>query len=231
MSESVAIDWEALEAEMFRLARQDIALFAERFPDETYYGFWLDCNADYGEVLLCLNSVEALEHSAHNLSDAELQNRKAFREMDIRMYERMCEKLGEEYRRTTPNPADTEPEYDDNPDKRREELQWSPGDWRYQGFNSSAWDEGFWDQVTSLVIDKVMEDEPEADEDDDDWRSPTAERFMQTACRVLVALEQANAFDCLKRTPDFKTRCSDHDESLDDTDQRLKAVRDQMASE
>ncbi len=52
--------WDEVEERLFRASVQALLQFAQRHGDETFYGFSFDCNADYGEVLLCLNSETAL---------------------------------------------------------------------------------------------------------------------------------------------------------------------------
>ena len=54
------MNWDEVEQTLFRAALTAMQRFASRHADETFYGFSFDCNADYGEVLLCLNSEKAL---------------------------------------------------------------------------------------------------------------------------------------------------------------------------
>jgi len=219
-----AVDWNVLENTMFELAKADIEEFAKSHRSETFYGFYLECNADYGEALLSVNSVEALEEVAHHPSAAELRNREAFRRIDINIYKRMCEEFGDEYRKNNPNPE--EYEYDDDPDKRRAELKWSPGDWEYQGFNSARWEKGAWRKLSGEVIEAVMaEEEAEENRDDDWWRPNAARQFMDAACRVVVRLESGGVFNCLSVTPDFACKCADHDEPEEMSEERLASVR------
>ena len=225
MDKPDGINWAGLESEMLRLATEDVARFAKQFGNETYYGFFLDCNAEYGEVLLCFNSIEALEYSAHNVSDAELRNREFFRQMDISNYKEMCEEVGDEYRNIFTNPADHPREYDDDPDSRRERLRWSPGDWKYQGFNSPAWEEKTWKRLSSQVCDALLDAEFDDEEIEESYSSQIVEQFMQTACRVLIELERTNAFACIDTTSNFECRCADHDEVEDEAMDRLAKVR------
>lgn len=218
MNDKPPIDWNALEQEMLRLAKHDLTLFAKSHGDETYYGFHLDCNAEYGEVLLCLNSVEALEHSAHNLSSAEIQNIKATHEHRVKRYQEMCKKLGDEYRAQKPDPADTPPDFSVEPESRLAELRWSPGDWKYQGFNSNAWDEGLWSEFSEEVCEATIDEEYDGDE------SPIVAKFMEVACRVVVQLARSEAFSALKRTPDFECRCADHGDTEEEAAARLGKV-------
>ena len=62
--------------------------------------------------------------------------------------------------------------------------------------------------------------------DDDDEASDWHEQFLETMCRILVSLENENAFDVLRRDPDFRLCCADHDESLEDGAARMQRVRE-----
>jgi hypothetical protein len=152
--------------------------------NEEFYGFIFDCNADYSEVLLCLNT------------EAELS------EWSERNY----------------------PTY--SQDDRDRHLRWNAGDWKYQGFNSTepdlekVWQEG-WQHIEQQVQDSWLEQNDDTDPEDD-----VATKFMVSVCVVLIKLERANVFNCLSRTPGFRTFVSDHDESLEDAWERLKWVRD-----
>ncbi len=53
------IDWAELENVLVRLAITTIERFAAEHPTEVFYGLGFDCHADYGQVLVCLNTREA----------------------------------------------------------------------------------------------------------------------------------------------------------------------------
>jgi hypothetical protein len=59
-----AIDWKAFEAALLQLFRDDLAKFIQEHSDETFYAIGLDCNALYGDILLCANTPEALRERA-----------------------------------------------------------------------------------------------------------------------------------------------------------------------
>jgi hypothetical protein len=180
---TIAIDWADLEKTLHSLCLHEIGKFAQSHRTETFYGFALDCHSDYGQVLLCLNTPEALCQMAIAYSNGSPPRKAA------EVYER--------------------------------ELRWSLGDWKYQGFNSETFEKS-WDPFQELVSNAYDEEEP-AD------RTPTQERFMQSACRVLLRLESSNAFNSLQRTDDFQTLAMDHDESDSAAWERLEAVRVEMA--
>jgi hypothetical protein len=58
------IDWGDLETRLFELCASDIKRFANAHSDETFYGFALDCNADYGDVFLCVNTPDDLSRTS-----------------------------------------------------------------------------------------------------------------------------------------------------------------------
>jgi hypothetical protein len=60
----VSIDWLAFEKELAVAIEAQIWRFAPKHIKEAFYGFGLDCNASYGDILLCLNTPQALAKSA-----------------------------------------------------------------------------------------------------------------------------------------------------------------------
>lgn len=59
-SEKTIIDWVELEERLFRLVVYETKAFAQTHQQEVFYGYGFDCNANYGDVLLCVNTEEAL---------------------------------------------------------------------------------------------------------------------------------------------------------------------------
>jgi len=57
------VDWKALEEALVRSIKSQISEFAAVHGDEVFYAFALDCNADYANVLFCLNTLESLDAS------------------------------------------------------------------------------------------------------------------------------------------------------------------------
>lgn len=53
------IDRGELEDLLVRLSSGTVKRFAAEHPDEVFYGLGFDCHADYGQVLVCLNTREA----------------------------------------------------------------------------------------------------------------------------------------------------------------------------
>ncbi len=99
-------------------------------------------------------------------------------------------------------------------------LRWNAGDWKYQGFNSPDFDTA-WEPLETIVSDICMDEE----EDEETFLTPTQDRFMKSVCRVLVRLETAGAFDCLRQTENFKAYVADHDELESESWDRLASVR------
>jgi hypothetical protein len=166
----MTIAWADIENRLYELCASEIRRFAKANSDETFYAFALDCNSEYGDVLLCLNTPDELRRGGND-------------------------------------------------------VRWSLGDWKYQGFESGEFEKA-WRRYARSVTEACMEEE----EDERTFLKPTQDQFMRTACRVLVRLELTNVFESLRRTDDFKTWVADHDELDEESWGRLDSVRQQMAS-
>ncbi len=202
------IDWPTLEDRLFDLAAKDIARFAAAHGNETFYGFALGCNSEYGNVLLCLNTPDFLQECATEYA-AHPPNQEAFDDICRSIEETLGKKIFSEDPPTTP-------------EDEEEELRWSLGDWKHQGFNSKGFESG-WRSFERAVLDACTDEE----EDEETFLTPTQDRFMRAACRVLVRLESEGVFDVLNRTSDFRTYVADHDESDEDSWGRLEMVRNE----
>ena len=168
----VDLDWAKLEQALAASIASEVASFAKEHPEESFYGFALDCNADYANVLFCLNTPEDLEESAREYSEIN-------------------------------TPSEIE--------RQKADLQWGLGDWKYQGFNldSTSW----------KGMEPYLEEFAELSNEED------TEEFLITCCRALLSAETNGAFLPLRRTPDFRVACIDHDENLAAGDRRLERVR------
>jgi hypothetical protein len=127
------IDWVSLEQTLFRLTEVDLREFARKHARETFYGFAFDCNSEYGEVGLCLNTTGLLkvQRAAPN------PNAAFFASLD--------KKLG----------------FKASPAATSRKTRWDLGDWHYQGFNSKAFDRG-WRRFQTAVIKRcTVEEEDE----------------------------------------------------------------------
>ncbi|MBT4867623.1 MAG: DUF4303 domain-containing protein [Planctomycetaceae bacterium] len=183
------IDWNQFETLLAELTTREVEAFAASHATEPFYGFMFDCNSDYGQILLCLNT------------EAELQ-------------------------------ADAESAKEGNPDFDAEETlegwcnsrRWNAGDWKYQGFNSTEFDDA-WEPFETVVSDMCMDEE----EDEDTFMTPTQDKFMKSVCRVLIRLDNTGIFDRLSKTVDFKTFVADHDELDSESWERLASVRTESA--
>jgi hypothetical protein len=102
------------------------------------------------------------------------------------------------------------------------ELEWSFGDWRYQGFNldSVAWDAGWSDaQVeVSNALNILL-----SNREQQRFEALNAD-FMRMACRALLRVSASDAMAILNKTSDFRVLCTDHDEGPDEGFERLSAV-------
>ena len=179
-----AADWKRLEETLRRASAEAIGTFASAHGGESFYGFALDCNPDYGEVLLCLNTEAGLARTAAghyaDWSPREVEGR----------------------------------------------LRWSLGDWRYHAFNTEPPCAEAWERAWSATVERIQEAFAEAEDAEAD---DMEERFLVSACRVLLALEKDGAFDALGRDPGFKTLVAGHDEVIEDSWARLLRVRNRRS--
>ena len=202
----MGIDWEQLEEKLYELTRSDIGYFSTAWPDDRVYGFAFDCNSEYGQVLLCANTKEDLQAHAEKYAKGKTPNAEAFR--------KISESLG------------LEPQLPSNDvEAEIESLLWSLGDWKYQGFQSQAFTDG-WSPLESAVLTWCLESDEE--EDPETFMTHTQVEFMRRVCHVMVRLEQDEAFDILNRTDDFKTWVTDHDEPEESAWDRLNEIRQEM---
>jgi hypothetical protein len=171
------MEWPKIERRLLRASKEALQSFASEYSHVSFYGFIFDCNADYGEVLLCLNSeqdlAERAKHSYPNYSQEEIER----------------------------------------------SLRWNAGDWAYHGFNVEARFARKWEKQWAATQERIQSAYFE-DEDDE-----VSELFLQSVCRVLIAMERSGAFNCVSRTPGFKALVRDHDEALDDAWERLDQIR------
>lgn len=203
----MTIDWELLEQTLYDFTKTDIELFSKTFPRERLYGFAFDCNSEYGQVLLCANTEEDLRKQAEKYAKGDSPNAEAFR------------KISEKFGLEPSQPSD-------DVDAEIDELRWALGDWKYQGFESAAFQDG-WSPHASAVLNWCLDHDEESDPET--FMTPTQAEFMCRACRVMVRLEQDKAFNALNRTEDFKTWVADHDEPDEISWDRLNEVRREMS--
>jgi len=108
-------------------------------------------------------------------------------------------------------------------EQEEQELRWSLGDWKYQGFNSKKVNAG-WKSCERAVLEACMDEK----EDEDTLMTPTQDRFMRAACSVMIQLESSGAFDAFKQTAEFKTYVADHDETEDESWERFAQCRSEF---
>lgn len=208
----MSIDWDELEDRLYELSVAEIKRFAARHRKEKFYGFAFVCNSAYGTVALYLNTPEFLRTAA-NGSHLSPEIREGYEKFtrDIE------EALGFNVCRN---------ERDVAPEDREKEIRWEPGDWKYDEFNSDTFDLG-WSPFARAVHEYCLEEE----EDKGTFMTPTQDRFMRSACRVLIRLESTGVFEALNRTSDFGTFVTDHDESDEKSWRRLNSVRKETRDE
>ncbi len=59
-----SVDWQQVQETLVFLVTEYIRAFAAHHPDERFYGLAFDCNADYCQVFVCLNTEEDLARQA-----------------------------------------------------------------------------------------------------------------------------------------------------------------------
>ena len=62
----MAINWGAFETQLLDSTTRELTSFGAGNALESFYGFMFDCNSDYGQVLLCLNTEESLQKQAES---------------------------------------------------------------------------------------------------------------------------------------------------------------------
>jgi len=171
------MNWKKIEPRLRDASAEAIRAFARDHAAEAFYGFCFDCNAEYGEVNLSLNTEDDLWAYA------------------ARVY-----------------PSYSQREVEG-------ELRWNSGDWKYPGFNSDppyaeAWNAA-WAETQDAIHAAYLDDESEV----------VPERFLESVCRVLIAMEKDGGLEPIARAKGFKALVSDHDEAIADAWARLLRVR------
>lgn len=127
------LDWPSIQATLFVLVRGDIEAFAPQHQSEEFYGFFLDCDSYYGNVLPCLNTAALLRHQAETYKH-DLQS--------------------------IAGPAVTPDLYASKTVAEIEEkLRWSPGDWGYLQINRRDEWRKRWDPMFKSIENARDEDE------------------------------------------------------------------------
>jgi hypothetical protein len=194
------LDWSRIEAALFRLVVAEIKRVAKKYKGEPFYGFAFDCNSDYAEVLLSLNTESGLQERALRAAAPNDPQKKVWADID--------KKLGLEIKRETRSPVYYE-----------QKMRWWTGEWKYMCFQSRAFEKA-WAPYKD-AIEAASDEDSEESMDIDQIRKD----FMAMACRVMVRLENTKILDMLPRTSDFRTWVSDHDELPGESSRRLARIR------
>lgn len=101
---------------------------------------------------------------------------------------------------------------DESINAESEELRWGLGDWKYHGINLEP-------KENWLEYRAALPGIGELAHPDD------VEKFLVSACRALLRIEQGDILRNLKITADFRIACIDHDESILNSEERLNALR------
>jgi hypothetical protein len=191
-----------------------IKAFAKEHPNETFYAFAIDAS------MLCLNSEECAAATLKQHQDDWDRRTRTLRSMDEMTQEdhrdeKFSLNLAEKYDGLDrSNPEACLAVINKNRTRRREEgcdyrtpdgirrLRDNTGDWEYQGFADLEEEHGF-------DHDLYSEHYNAAGESSDGHALKT--EYAKTMTALVEALIAADAFACLRRTPDFKATWVDHD--------------------
>ena len=177
-------DFASNERQLIDASVRAISEFATQHADELFRYFAFDCNAEYGEILLCLDTEEnsITQAKKHEAYVSERRHKLSYDDTESLEWAI----------NTIKNPiAGPVLPYNNN-----------TGDFRYQGFAGVSFlDE--WEEFS------LSDDYPGefADSEDDYLECKAAVLFS----RVIDALVEQNAFDCLKRTSPFLVGFALHD--------------------
>ena len=97
------------------------------------------------------------------------------------------------------------------------ELCWSIGDWLLTDENSEDFQD-VWDKYQTVISDEWLDQ----DESLEDTENCVSAKFLAMACRVAHKLNSEKAYDCSNRSEDFKYFVCDHDETDEDSWERME---------
>ncbi len=178
-------DFLANERELISESMRAISEFAEQHSNELFNYFAFDCNADYGQILLCLNTAESSAASAKK-HEEYITNR---RHEELSYDDDYSIEWAIE---TVKNPISGPVlPFCDN-----------TGDFQYQGFAEVS----FLDEWQNFTL---ADDYPGRFEDSEDDYLECKATVMFS--RVIDLLIEQNAFDCLQRTSPFLVGFTFHD--------------------
>lgn len=103
-------------------------------------------------------------------------------------------------------------------------VKWNCGDFRYSFYNDDR--DRLWNAIWRPIGRTYERLNSELFDGDQRAALRWGERFAETTCLVALDLERSEALAGLKRTPDFRVICVDHDETMAESDVRLDRVRE-----
>jgi tetratricopeptide (TPR) repeat protein len=194
--------WERFEQMLYAASCAALEAFAAEHASETWYGLIFDCNADYGDILMCLNTESDLakcisEHYSH-YGPAEK--------------ERLRWNAGDWTHQGFNRDGKAGKAWDRAWRLFQKETGLELGD------------------LTSELKERLADDPDELDDERGQrvWREVN-EQFLTAVCRVLLRMEESGVFTRLKTTADFGTFVNDHDETDSDSWDRLTRIRLEIA--
>lgn len=58
------LDWKKIEDDLYEITKENIISISKEYSTEIFYAFALSINADYGEIMISLNTKESLKETA-----------------------------------------------------------------------------------------------------------------------------------------------------------------------
>lgn len=99
-------------------------------------------------------------------------------------------------------------------DEQINELKYNTGDWKYQCFAST-------NVFTDNELTKIFQNFP--DDDYKSWQN-FVEELMVLFTKTLIDFSKSKVFTKIPKTENFEFFCIDHDEDLEDVENRIKKI-------
>jgi hypothetical protein len=168
---------------------------AAAHPDETFYCVCVYFEGTYGDLILYLNVPEQARATTEGL---------------------MARFPGQYVGKSL--------------DQAIEEEKWNAGDFRYQFYShEDEFFEAIWAPIKAIydrLIMRLYIANKDSESSDEESESDRFKRLaMEAACHTAIDIERGEALKLLKKSTDFRVTCVDHDETQEDSDDRLLEAR------
>jgi hypothetical protein len=195
------INWKKIENLYVKAAKKFLKDFGKEHPHEYFYGFSIDGDAEYWYWMVSLNTEPLL---LKQVEKSKLANGDLYDDQTI-------EEMLQDYR-------------------------WNSGNWGYfEAFdpaveNRKSGKNPHYVKEYDLLM-KTSQEYADSLEYEDPIREKIREQYLETMCRILIRLEDEDAFKPLNRSKHFRALCADHDETDEDSEERLDKIRRKMKRE